>query len=449
MRGLLILILTVVQLQLARFASCAAASTNNTAVYKNIRVTVHTPALLRLEWSASGIFEDRPSLAFVNRNLSTCSFAFSSSSNQFSLTTPKLNLTYFGDGSAPFSPKTLSIAFTVSGHPHTWSPGGPGTMACGLAQGQDRVDCGVVNVTNASCVSAGCCFDANPPLNYDEHIPHCYRPSIGSPANLLGSVDTMDCDLKTPEQCNKWYRQQLNQGLVSRDGWVLVDETGLPVLNSSDFANSLPWRVDRPWSSDYQDWYFFGHGHEYRQALLDFSLVSGPINLMDIQAYGVWHSRYYPYSTNQYTAVVEKYSQLNLPLHVAVLDMDWHIEPSTAGCDSYGGYVWNKKLFPDPAAFTSWLHQRGLKSIINTHDATGVDHCQGPLYSAVATKMGLDPSTNTTVQCQLQDAHYESVLYSNALQPLADGSVSSVDWIWTGHCNHFIIIIIWYLIEEI
>ena len=53
---------------------------------------------------------------------------------------------------------------------------------------------------------------------------------------------------------------------MSRDGWVLVDDTANPALNSSSFDDGgTPWRIERPWTARYQDWYFFGHGTAYKQ----------------------------------------------------------------------------------------------------------------------------------------------------------------------------------------
>lgn len=113
----------------------------------------------------------------------------------------------------------------------------------------------------------------------------------------------------------------------------------------------------------------------------------------------------------------------------AVLDMDWHTEPdSVPGCDPYGGYVWNESLFPDVTNFTSFLHDNSLKVIVNTHDVTGVDHCQGAVYEAMASALGIDASTNTTVPCQLQNATYSEALYRIILDPLINGGI---DWYWT------------------
>jgi hypothetical protein len=34
----------------------------------------------------------------------------------------------------------------------------------------------------------------------------------------------------------------------------------------------------------------------------------------------------------------------------------------------FGGYVWNKKLFPNPLPFQEWVHSVGLELTLNIHD---------------------------------------------------------------------------------
>ena len=51
---------------------------------------------------------------------------------------------------------------------------------------------------------------------------------------------------------------------------------------------------------DKQDWYFFGHGLDYRAALKDWTLIMGPPALPPLSVFGVWYSRYYPYSQSSF-----------------------------------------------------------------------------------------------------------------------------------------------------
>ena len=187
------------------------AAANNTVVSGNVRVTVHTPQLLRLEWSADATFDDRPTLAFVHRDVGAA-FSYSTAGGRLVVNTSALSLSYTGGG-AHFDGSTLAIAFTPRpGAPRsTWTPAGHDTLRCGTVAGQDRVDCGVPSPNATSCAAAGCCFDPNVNgTNYDQHLTHCYRPTVGGKGNLLGSVSTTDCDLDI-EACIAWYGTQMNQ----------------------------------------------------------------------------------------------------------------------------------------------------------------------------------------------------------------------------------------------
>ena len=50
------------------------AEARNVVVDGNVRLTVLTPQLIRLEWAADGRFEDRPSLVFLNRRTPPVAF---------------------------------------------------------------------------------------------------------------------------------------------------------------------------------------------------------------------------------------------------------------------------------------------------------------------------------------------------------------------------------------
>jgi alpha-glucosidase (family GH31 glycosyl hydrolase) len=124
---------------------------------------------------------------------------------------------------------------------------------------------------------------------------------------------------------------------VSRSGWAVHDDTLTPRFQAQDpKPGELRWFDLTNGSSDAavgtapqlrvgQDLYFLGHGHAYVQALQDWSMVSGPIALPPQSAFGVWWSRYYPYSDQSFIKeVMIPYTQNDLPLNHAVLDMDWY-----------------------------------------------------------------------------------------------------------------------------
>lgn len=72
----------------------ARASDNATVVSGNARFTVLTDRLVRMEYSDDGHFEDRPSMAFVNRALPVPKFAASTNAGVLTITTAAVELSY-------------------------------------------------------------------------------------------------------------------------------------------------------------------------------------------------------------------------------------------------------------------------------------------------------------------------------------------------------------------
>src|SRR5205823_15011440 len=86
------------------------------------RFTALTARLLRLEWSANGIFEDRSTFAFPNRAAPPPSYSVTDSSSALTIDTGSLQLRYQLD-SGPFSSTNLAITLDLNGAPVTWRPG--------------------------------------------------------------------------------------------------------------------------------------------------------------------------------------------------------------------------------------------------------------------------------------------------------------------------------------
>ena len=202
-----------------------------------------------------------------------------------------------------------------------------------------------------------------------------------------------------------------------------IDCLSLPLVKlkrSSKMMNSCR-------TSTGKDWYLFLHGHDYRSALQDFVFLAGPTPLKPWRSHGVWFSREYPFSRPQITDVVHGYSERQLPLNMLVLDYQWHYGPGdvqdVAGCNQpkpggfytdctagYGGYVWNKKLFPDPLDFTEWLHNdANLSLVLNIHDQCGIDVCQEG-YNVSAVAAGIDPASKQPIPCQMTNKTYATSL---------------------------------------
>ena len=97
------------------------ASEKAVVIEANARFTVLTDRLIRMEWAEDGTFEDRASLAIVNRNLPVPSFKVIRNGESLTIMTSAVTLTY--TGSDPFCEGNLKVAFKLNGHMQVWYPG--------------------------------------------------------------------------------------------------------------------------------------------------------------------------------------------------------------------------------------------------------------------------------------------------------------------------------------
>jgi alpha-glucosidase (family GH31 glycosyl hydrolase) len=334
------------------------------------RFTVLTPQLIRLEWSKDSTFEDHASLVFINRRVPVPSFTIRTEGEWLVIETDKLVLRYKKD-SGKFSKNNLEIQFDLNGRGMSWHPG------------------------------------------------------MRDTANLKGTVRTLD---------GVEGSIALEPGLLSKDGWVLVDDSDRPLFDDSEW----PWVMPRS-NSNQQDWYFFGHGHEYKRALHDFVRVAGRIPMPPRFAFGVWWSKYWAYTDQELKELVGEFKEHAVPLDVLVVDMDWHQtfnmrwsdKPSDQAGQQLGwtGYTWDRNYFPDPTGFLKWCEEKGLKTPLNLHPASGVQPHEEK-YPEMARAMGVDPMTKKYIPFDIVDKKFASNFLSIVLRPLEKQGVDFwwLDW---------------------
>ena len=381
-----------IQAKAAVEAANPVADPNAVVTVGNARFTVLTPELIRMEWAADDKFEDHASFVFLNRCLPVPNFealnAATGPRQHLTIKTSALTLIYTpvetpgADGR--FSPKNLEVDFTVDGKPVVWHPG------------------------------------------------------MTDPENLQGTTRTLDGALGSKTQ------EPIEPGLVSRSGWAVVDDSTRPLFDSADFSfkegekSPLPWVIERP-AGERQDWYFFGYGHDYRKALGDYVRVAGRIPLPPRFAFGVWWSRYWDYSDQELNGLVRGFHENDVPLDVLVIDMGWHISDEQLKAKGevdqsgerlgWGGYTWDKLLFPDPQDFLARMHKDGLKATLNLHPASGIQPWE-QAYPAMATAMGIDPATRKYVPFDITDKKFAINYMTLVLHPLEKQGIDFwwLDW---------------------
>jgi alpha-glucosidase (family GH31 glycosyl hydrolase) len=191
-------------------------------------------------------------------------------------------------------------------------------------------------------------------------------------------------------------RTNLDNGVLSRDGMALLDDT-----ESMLFENN-GWIAPRN-KGDRIDQYIFMYGRDYREAIRAYYAVSGSQPLLPRYAMGNWWSRYHAYDEKEYLELHDHFDNDDVPINVAVVDMDWHLVNNLPdGMGGWTGYTWNKDLFPDPDKFMKKLHDRGMKLTLNLHPADGFRYFEDQ-YAKVAKYLGIDPATKKTIEFDCTD----------------------------------------------
>ena len=214
----------------------------------------------------------------------------------------------------------------------------------------------------------------------------------------------------------------LERGLLSRDGWAVVDDSTSLVFNEHDWLEA---RVN----GDSRDLYFFGYGHDYVAALQDFYRVSGRTPLIPRYILGNWWSRYWAYSQAELLDLMRDFKSHEIPLAVCIVDMDWHVTATGNDASGWTGYTWNRDLFPDPTHFVAALHEQGLRTALNLHPADGVHPHEEP-YAAMAQALGVEPATQQPIDFDIADPQFIRAYFEILHHPFEQMGVDFwwLDW---------------------
>ncbi len=362
----------------------------------NSRFTIVSPRIIRIEYINNVVndtFEDRSSTAFAHRiSLPTSDVEIDNSTIEWCNVSVKV-------------PPYLSLSFRKEVRKKKTFPQDDNSIVSGKQYFQAHE----LSISN----------DKN------DKIPFAWNIKMQQSKNLLGTIGLRDknnsiganvsgVDLAgccTNPSYPKIFdpRYPLELGLISRDGWSLIDDSFTELIDNGtgDFDNGWVSEKGRAFGSN--DLFFFGCGHEYATCLEEFVQTSGRISAPTSNALGIWWSRHWgnPFDHNPFgpmteeaimTEVVEAYEERNLPLNIVVLDMEWHSQVKYPQCDTFigikgwGGYTWNRTLFSNPSAFIDKLHTKNIHIATNFHPDGTIDACQDP-YVDFAKALGVDPST--------------------------------------------------------
>ena len=334
------------------------------------RFTVLTPEMIRIQYSDKNLFEDRATFAIVNRRLPVPHFTTEEKDGFLYIKTDVLTLKYKLGGivsTGVAADDVLNISFNMNGRQVLWYPGKDDAL------------------------------------------------------NLKGTTRTLDGQIGD----NK--RQEMENGLLSRAGWSIIDESprtrrgdGSTTFAFDKTYDGIEWMAE-PVDKDAIDWYFLGYGHQYKKALGDFIKVAGRQPMPPLYVLGYWYSKYQRYTSDEFMEIVNDVKRNQIPMDVMIFDMDWHTQGWT-------GWTWDRTAIPDPEGLIDWMHQQGLKVALNLHPADGVDDDED-FFTEVRDDMGMDAQTKV-VPWNLSDPKFYHSMFNRIIRAREKQGVDFwwIDW---------------------
>ena len=338
---------------------------NPVCIGETTRFTVICDELVRIEYSRVGDFVDAPTLFAQVRTSNATDAESTYKKGVLCITTSRFSLEYRGQGEKPSS-DNLVIRLRNGGRAGEW------------------------------------------------------RPGLENSDNLGGPLQTLDnCNGPLP----------LGDGVLSRNGWYLLDDSRSHVLEDG-------WVAERPFRASEQDWYFFGYGCDYRSALRALSWVSGKVPLPRKHVFGSWYCRWWPYTSDDYRRIVAEYKEHDFPIDILVMDMDWHRRDGSTGfgwCKrkamGWTGWSWNRELLPDIEELIAELREDDVYVTLNAHPHDGI-RTNEDVYDAFMRDLGYDPAEQRDLPFLSGDRAYMDAYFTHAHEPHEKMGVDFwwVDW---------------------
>lgn len=253
--------------------------------------------------------------------------------------------------------------------------------------------------------------------------------SSHSGKNLKGTARTLDFSW------GRWQLQtlrvKLGKGIFSTSGVTEIDDSkSYVLLEDGNVLGRKKGTVDK---------YVFAFDDDYLGGLKEFYSLTGATPVLPKYSLGNWWSRYHAYTQEEYTTLMDKFIEKEIPLTVATIDMDWHLVhnlPKDVKKEHFAiqgvgwtGYTFDKNLFPDYKQFFKDLKSKGLAITMNLHPRDGVRYFEDQ-YEDMARANGIDPSTKKTVPFDCTGLTFMNSYFDYLHHPYEEDGVDFwwIDW---------------------
>ena len=293
---------------LAMSAAMAVRAESTSLTVGNARFTLLAPRMVRCEWSADGVFEDRPSLVFADRDQPSVPFEHSISGDGVQIKTAGMTLEWKGGAFNEANLFANGVAVLAEDKENLLGTQRTLDMKCALSDTLATMEKGLLSRRGVTVVD-----DTATPL-FTENGWVAERPprEKGSYRDLV--VFAYGHDYK---------------GCLG-DYVKVAGRIPLPPR----------WAFGYWWSR-----YWLYSDREVRDLVREIKSYGIPLDvfILDME----WHETW---NIGRRTDLRDEFGQL------------W----------GWSGYTWNRRLFPDPRSTLGFLHDSGLKVALNLHPASGI-----------------------------------------------------------------------------
>lgn len=219
-----------------------------------------------------------------------------------------------------------------------------------------------------------------------------------------------EIDGLNPEKTNRI------RGLFSIDGFASIDDSNSFIIDQD--KNLYMPKTKRI------DTYLFIYKNDFGMCLKDYFTLTGVSPLIPRYALGIWWNRDKIYSFDNIKTLIKAFNRYKIPMSVLLLSEFWHLK-NTENYDLYKtGYTFDTGLFPDPAMFTNYMHQRGIRIGINIDPTEGVFKHEKN-YPAFVAALATVPGD--TIPFNVLDPKFMDAYFKFLITPLKN---QGVDFFW-------------------
>lgn len=209
----------------------------------------------------------------------------------------------------------------------------------------------------------------------------------------------------------------LDKGLYSTDGFVLVDDSGNYEINDDgSLKNPNPNKIDL---------YLFMYKKDFGLCLKDYFTLTGYPPLIPRYALGIWWNREKIYSSGDAISLLKSFNKYQVPLSVLLLSEFWHIKDTNDYNKYRTGFTFNPSLFPKPQEFIKYMHDSGVRIGVNIDPIEGIRKEEAG-YSNIARELNIN--NGSTIPFNVLDKDFMALFVKNLIDPLLNLGID-IYWI--------------------